>query len=189
MGGFLCSLSNIFGVRAVFDMDSCHIFLIVPLIGRVLGIVVTKACTRCWVRPSLYSVAVSSVERQYLPPSCLNKRSWISFYAAVNVGGTWVLHWEKSSCVSFSRDCLLGPCNFMTPPDTGVHPGAARRADPGPAPHWGSTDNWLRCWLCPWDVQANCGAPGHTSVPLGFLCAAKLSPLLGSIHWSLSFST
>ena len=91
VGDFLCRLSNIFGVRAVFDMDSCHIFLIVPLIGGVFGIVVPqyqKACTRCWVRPSLYSVAVSSVEGQCLPPSCLNRRSWISFYAAVNVGGT-----------------------------------------------------------------------------------------------------
>lgn len=148
---------------------------LVPLIGDVFGIVFTKACTTCWVRPSLYSVAISSVEGQFLLPSCWNRRPWISFYAAVNVGRTWILHWKKSSCVLFSRGCLLGPCNFMTPPDTSMHSGAARRADPGPAPHWGSTDNWLRGWLCPWHVQANHGAPGHTWVPLGFLCASWVS--------------
>lgn len=50
----LCNLheSNIFGARAVFSMDVCHNFsqcvlAIIPLIGVLICVVVTKACTRC----------------------------------------------------------------------------------------------------------------------------------------------
>ena len=54
VGASLRSLheSNIFGVRAVFDMDACHVFpqcvlAVIPLIGGVIGVVVTRACTVC----------------------------------------------------------------------------------------------------------------------------------------------
>ena len=53
-GVSLCSLceSNIFGARAVFSMDACHVFLqcvlaIFPLVGGVIFVVVTRACTGC----------------------------------------------------------------------------------------------------------------------------------------------
>ena len=53
-GTSLCSLCgfNIFDVRAVFCMDACHVFLqcvlaVIPLIGGVTGVVVTRACTGC----------------------------------------------------------------------------------------------------------------------------------------------
>ena len=54
VGAPLCSLHelNIFGARAVFSMDACHIFphcvlADIPLIGGVISIVVTRACTGC----------------------------------------------------------------------------------------------------------------------------------------------
>ena len=54
MGASLCRLheSNIFGVRAVFSMDAYHIFLqcvlaVIPLIGGVISVVVTRAYTGC----------------------------------------------------------------------------------------------------------------------------------------------
>ena len=61
----LCE-SNIFGVRAVFGTDVCHIFpqgvlAVVPLIGGVFGVVVTRACTGCWVGPPLCSVVVTAM--------------------------------------------------------------------------------------------------------------------------------
>ena len=52
VGTSLCSLHvfNIFGARAVFIMDNCCLFsqcvlAIIPLIGGVTGVVVTRACT------------------------------------------------------------------------------------------------------------------------------------------------
>ena len=54
VGVSLCSLheSNSFGARAVFSMDACHIFpqcvlAVIPLIGGVIGLVVTRAFTGC----------------------------------------------------------------------------------------------------------------------------------------------
>ena len=54
VGMSLCSLneSNIFGAKAVFSMDDCHVFpqcvlALIPLIGGVIGVVVTRACTGC----------------------------------------------------------------------------------------------------------------------------------------------
>ena len=45
-----------FGVRAVFSMDACHVFPqcmldVIPLIGGVTGVVVTRACTGYQVPP------------------------------------------------------------------------------------------------------------------------------------------
>ena len=66
VGASVCSLpeSNIFGVRAVFSMDSCHVFpwcvlAIVPLMGAVTGVVVTTAYTKCPSGPPLPSVVVT----------------------------------------------------------------------------------------------------------------------------------
>ena len=47
-----------FGVRAVFSVDACCLFpqcilAIIPLIGGVTGVVVTRACTGYWLGPPL----------------------------------------------------------------------------------------------------------------------------------------
>ena len=66
VGASVCSLpeSSIFGVRAVFSMDSCRVFppcvlAIVPLMGAVTGVVVTRAYTKCPAGPPLPSVVVT----------------------------------------------------------------------------------------------------------------------------------
>lgn len=50
MGASLCGPheSHLFGARAVFSMNACHIFPQCVLIRGLIGIV-TRACTRCWV--------------------------------------------------------------------------------------------------------------------------------------------
>lgn len=65
VGASLCRLCecNIFDKWAVFGMDAYHIFLqsmvaIVPLIGSVLGVVVTTTFAACWAGPPICSVAV-----------------------------------------------------------------------------------------------------------------------------------
>ena len=54
VGMSLCSLHVnsliFFGVKAVFSMDACHVFpqcilAVIPLIGGVTDVVVTRACT------------------------------------------------------------------------------------------------------------------------------------------------
>ena len=54
MGMSLCRVceSNIFGARAGFCMDASHDFpqsvlAVIPLIGSVIGVVVSRACTGC----------------------------------------------------------------------------------------------------------------------------------------------
>ena len=47
-------------------MDTCHTFpqvvlVFVPLIGGVFGVVVTRACTGCWVGPPFCSVVVTAL--------------------------------------------------------------------------------------------------------------------------------
>ena len=68
MGVSLCSLheSNVFDVRAVLGMDACHIFLqgvlaVIALIGCVIVVVVTRACTGYWVRATLCSVVITAL--------------------------------------------------------------------------------------------------------------------------------
>lgn len=56
--------SNIFGVRAVFSMDACRVFprcvlAIVPSMGTVTGVVVTRAYTKCPEGPPLPSVVAT----------------------------------------------------------------------------------------------------------------------------------
>ena len=70
VGVSLCKLCEygIFGVTAVFGLDASHIFsqsvlVSIPLIGGVIGVVVTRACTRCWVGLPLCSVAVIALLR------------------------------------------------------------------------------------------------------------------------------
>ena len=52
MGASLCSLCefSIFGVRAVFSMDACHVFpqcvlAVIPLIGGETAVVMIRDCT------------------------------------------------------------------------------------------------------------------------------------------------
>ena len=68
MGTSLGSLreSNIFGVRAVFSMDACHIFpqgvlARISLIVGVISVLVTRACPGFWVGPPLSSVVVTAL--------------------------------------------------------------------------------------------------------------------------------
>ena len=74
----LCSLceSNIFGAKAVFGMDACHVFpqgvlALLPLIGGVIGVVVTRACTGCWAGPPLCSVVVTALSGAGSAPQLL----------------------------------------------------------------------------------------------------------------------
>ena len=78
VGESLCSLheSSIFGARAVFGLDACYIFpqgvlAIIPLIGGVIGVVVTRACTGCWVGPPLCSVVVTALSGAGSSPQLL----------------------------------------------------------------------------------------------------------------------
>lgn len=53
-----------FGTRAVFNMESCHLFLqyimvIIPLIGDVADVVLTRACTGYWMGIPVFFVVVS----------------------------------------------------------------------------------------------------------------------------------
>ena len=55
----------IFGARAVFSMDACHLFpqcmlAVIPLIGDVTDVVVTRACTRYCVG-LIYSLVVTAL--------------------------------------------------------------------------------------------------------------------------------
>lgn len=66
IGASLYSLheSNIFGTRAVFGVDAYHTFPygvlgLVPLVGDVFGVVVSRACVGCWAGPCLCSVVVA----------------------------------------------------------------------------------------------------------------------------------
>ena len=68
MGASLCRLCefNIFGVRVVFGMNASHIFpqsvlAVIPLIGSVIGVVVSRACSGCWVELPLCSMAVTAL--------------------------------------------------------------------------------------------------------------------------------
>ena len=64
----LCSLleCNIFGERAAFGMDACHVFpqgVLAPvlLIGGVFIVVLKRAHTGCWVGPPLCSVGFTAL--------------------------------------------------------------------------------------------------------------------------------
>ena len=55
-----------FGARAFFSIDICHLFLqcmlaVIPLIGGVTDVVVSRNCTGYWARPSLCSVVVTAL--------------------------------------------------------------------------------------------------------------------------------
>lgn len=61
----LCRLckSNIFDARTIFGMDASHVFpqhglAIIPLLVVVIHVVVSTACTGCWVGLPLCSTAV-----------------------------------------------------------------------------------------------------------------------------------
>ena len=89
MEGSLCRLceSNIFGMRAVFGMDACHIFpqstlAIVSLIAGMFGVVMTKAYTGCWAGPPLCSVVVTALLKVKCVPWLLESNPQIQLYAA-----------------------------------------------------------------------------------------------------------
>ena len=59
-------VSSIFGARAGFGMDASHIFpqgvlVVTPLIGGVLGVVISRACAGCEAGLHLCSVAVTGL--------------------------------------------------------------------------------------------------------------------------------
>ena len=68
VGTLLCRLCehNVFGPRAILDMDSRHVFphseLAVILIVGVIGFIVSGAHIRCWVGLALWSEALLGVE-------------------------------------------------------------------------------------------------------------------------------
>lgn len=71
-------VSNIFGVRDGFDMDSSHIFpqgmmASITKIRGVIGIEGFKACGVCEVGFPLCSVAVTPCQVWGLLPSCWNR--------------------------------------------------------------------------------------------------------------------
>ena len=56
----------IFGARAVFSMDDCHLFpgcmlTVIPLIGGVTGVVVTTTCREYRAGPPLCSGVVPAL--------------------------------------------------------------------------------------------------------------------------------
>ena len=58
--------SSIFGVRAVFGMNANHIFpqsmlVIIILIGNVICVVMSRACTGTWVGISLCSCGCTTL--------------------------------------------------------------------------------------------------------------------------------
>ena len=68
VGGYLGRLrvSDIFGVRAVFGADASHVFpqsvlAVIPLIGYVVDIVVSRGCTGCEVGIPLCSMVVTTM--------------------------------------------------------------------------------------------------------------------------------
>lgn len=86
MGEFLCKLcdSNIFGAWAASRVDACHTFpqsvlAIIPLIVGVIGTVVTRACTGCWVGFPLCFVATVALSGAGLFPSCWSRspEDWV----------------------------------------------------------------------------------------------------------------
>lgn len=60
--------------RAVLGMDANHVFTHVSLIKGVIAVqvLVPRACPRCWVGPSLCSVAVTAVLGMESPPQLLD---------------------------------------------------------------------------------------------------------------------
>ena len=59
-------VSNNFGARAEFCMDSIHVFLqsvlvILPFLKGVVSFVLPRSCAGCEVEISLYSVAISTL--------------------------------------------------------------------------------------------------------------------------------
>ena len=69
-------MSNIFEVRAGFVINASHIFpqsvlVVSPLIGGVIGVVMTRTCTGCWVEPPVCSVVVTALLRTGSAPQLL----------------------------------------------------------------------------------------------------------------------
>ena len=57
---------SVFGARAGFAIDTSHTFpqgvlAIIPLIGAVIGVVMSRACSGCWVGLPLCSVAIPAL--------------------------------------------------------------------------------------------------------------------------------
>lgn len=79
----LCE-SSIFGAWAVSGVDAWHTFrqsvlAIIPLLGGVIGMVVTRACTGCWVGFPLCFVATLALSGAGLFPSCWSRspEDWV----------------------------------------------------------------------------------------------------------------
>ena len=86
MGAFLCSLheSNIFGARAVFGMDACHIFpqgvlTIIPLIGGVLVLWLPEPALDVGQGLHFALWLSQPCQGQGLLPSCCSRSSQIQF--------------------------------------------------------------------------------------------------------------
>ena len=80
VGAFLCRLcmSNSFGARAGFCMDAIHVFpqsvlVIIPLIGGVVGVVLSRAYAECEAELPLCSVAITALLGRGLLPSCWSR--------------------------------------------------------------------------------------------------------------------
>ena len=77
-GASLCRLcvSNVFDVKALFDMDTSHVFPqglldVITLIGLVVGVEGSKACARCEVGLLLCSVAITTLSGVWSAPQLL----------------------------------------------------------------------------------------------------------------------
>ena len=71
-------LLNVFGVRAGFDADACHLFsqgvlAAVTLVGGVVDVGGARACTGCEVRLALCSVAVTVLSQVGSAPTLLEQ--------------------------------------------------------------------------------------------------------------------
>ena len=69
-------VSNIFGVRAGFDLDATHIFpqgvlVTITLIGGVVAVRGSKGCTRCEAGLPFWSVAVTALSGMWSVPQLL----------------------------------------------------------------------------------------------------------------------
>ena len=78
VGVSLCSLCecNIFGAMSFYSMDAYHIFpqcvlTIIPLVGGVICVVVTRACTGYWLGPPLCSLVVTALSGAGSAPQLL----------------------------------------------------------------------------------------------------------------------
>ena len=76
-GASLCRpcVSSVFGMRADFGMDASHVFpqgvlAVITLIGDVVGVVVSRACTGYFVGPPLCSIADATLSGWGVLPSC-----------------------------------------------------------------------------------------------------------------------